>query len=175
MFFWLTLSFAILERIDKGKDEQSLTASLKKWTPDDLKSIPYIPKENIISKLEIFGSLLWTAIWATFYFYANQLVGVYEGNGDGLELVTPAFNQEVLLRYWPVVVIVIGFEISLTIYKLIKGQWTKRIAIANTILQLIGTIVFIVLHEFKSIPPRLYHLSDRFIFYYRYSIESVDS
>jgi len=46
VFFWLTIVFAILERTDKGKDEQPLTASLKKWTPDDLKNIPYIPKKS---------------------------------------------------------------------------------------------------------------------------------
>ncbi|WP_223588619.1 HAAS signaling domain-containing protein [Neobacillus bataviensis] len=145
VIFWLTIVFAILERTDKGKDEQPLTASLKKWTPDDLKNIPNIPKKKAISKFEVFGGLMWTAIWATLYFYANHLVGVYEGGRDGLDFVTPSLNQEVLLRYWPIVVIVIGFEIALSLYKLIKGQWTKKMAICNTVLQLIATIVFIVI------------------------------
>jgi hypothetical protein len=145
VFFWLTLVFAILERTDKGKGEQPLTANLQKWTPDDLKNIPYTPKKKAISKFEVFGSLMWTAIWATLYFYANHLVGVYRDSGNGLEFVTPALNQEVLMGYWPFVVIVIGFEIVLSLYKLIKGQWTKRMAISNTVLQLIGTIVFIVI------------------------------
>ena len=74
VFFWLTIVFAIIERTDKGKDTEPLTASLKKWTPDDLKNITYIPKKKAITKVEVFGSLLWTAIWATLYFYANQLV-----------------------------------------------------------------------------------------------------
>ncbi|TDK59465.1 hypothetical protein E2K98_19790 [Bacillus salipaludis] len=145
VFFWLTLMFAILERTDKGRDEQPLTASLKKWTPDDLKNIPYIPKKKAISKVEVFGSLLWTAIWATLYFNANHLVGVYIGGGEGLKFVTPSLNQEVLLWYWPIVLVVIGLEIALALYKLIKGQWTKRMAICNTALQLIATIVFIVI------------------------------
>ncbi|MDQ6598149.1 HAAS signaling domain-containing protein [Bacillus salipaludis] len=145
VFFWLTLMFAILERTDKGRDEQPLTASLKKWTPDDLKNIPYIPKKKAISKVEVFGSLLWTAIWATLYFKANHLVGVYIGGGEGLKFVTPSLNQEVLLWYWPIVLVVIGLEIALALYKLIKGQWTKRMAICNTALQLIATIVFIVI------------------------------
>ncbi|MBY6086562.1 MULTISPECIES: HAAS signaling domain-containing protein [Priestia] len=145
VFFWLTLVFAILERTAKGKGEQPLTASLKKWTPDDLKNISYIPKKKTISKFEVFGSLMWTAIWATLYFYANHLVGVYRDSGNGLEFVTSVLNQEVLMGYWPVVVIVIGVEIVLSLYKLIKGQWTKRMAISNTVLQLIGTVVFIVI------------------------------
>ncbi|WP_066397939.1 HAAS signaling domain-containing protein [Neobacillus mesonae] len=145
VFFWLTLVFAVIERTVKGKDCEPLTASLKKWTPDDLKSIAYIPKKKAISKCEVFGSLMWTAIWATLYFYANQLVGVYEGSGDRLDFVIPAFNQEVLLRYWPIVVIVIVFEIAVSLYKLIKRQWTKRMATVNSVLQFIGTIVFIVI------------------------------
>lgn len=145
VFFWLTLVFAILERVDNGKDNQPLSMSLKKWTPDDLKNIAYIPKKKAISKFDVFGSLLWTAIWATLYFYAHHFIGIYEGNGDRLDFVTPSFNQEVLLQYWPIVVLVIGFEIALALYKLIKGQWTKRIAIFNTVLQLIATIVFIVI------------------------------
>ncbi|PGZ99827.1 hypothetical protein COE51_08525 [Bacillus pseudomycoides] len=145
VFFWLTLVFAIVERADKGRNEQPLTACLKKWTPDDLKNIPNIPKKKAITKGEVFGSLMWTAIWSTLYFYANHLVGVYERGRDGLELVTPTFNQEVLLGYWPIVLVVIGFEIALALYKLIKGQWTKGIAICNTALQLIATIVFIII------------------------------
>lgn len=143
--FWLTLVFAIIERTDKGKDGQPFTIKSTKWTPDDLKNIVYIPKKKAITKIEVFGSLIWTAIWATFYFNANHLVGRYERSGDGLEFVTPSLNQEVLLGYWPIVLILIGFEIALALYKLIKGQWTKRIAICNTALQLIGSIVFIVI------------------------------
>jgi hypothetical protein len=144
-FFWLTIVFAILERVDKGKDDHPLTASLQKWTPDDLKSIPYIPKKKAISKCEVFGGLLWTAIWATLYFYANHLVGVYVGDEDGLEFVTPALNQEILLQYWLIVGMVILLEIGLSLYKLIKGQWTKKMSIFNTILQVYATLVFIVI------------------------------
>ena len=145
VFFWLTLVFAILERTDNGRDEQPLTARLKKWTPDDLKNIPNVPKKKTISKGEVFGSLLWTAIWSTLYFYANHLVGVYEGGRNGLEFVAPTFSQDVLLRYWPIVVIMLGLEIALSLYKLVKGQWTQRMAICNAVLQLIGTVVFIVI------------------------------
>ena len=145
VFFWLTLTFAILERTDKGKDGVPLTASLKKWTPEDLKNIAYIPKKKAITKLEVFGNLLWTAIWATLYFYANQLVGVYRGGSEGLEFKIPAMNQDVLLQYWPIVVVVIGLEILLSLYKLIKGQWSKRIALFNAVVQLVGTVVFMVI------------------------------
>ncbi|MDQ0217359.1 hypothetical protein ELQ35_07535 [Peribacillus cavernae] len=145
VFFWVTLVFVIIERADKGKDQHPLSASFKKWTADDLKNIPYIPKKKAIRKCEVFGSLMWTAIWATLYFYANHLVGVYESRGDGLEFVIPALNQEVLLRYWPIVLVIIALELGLALYKLIKGQWTKKMAIFNTALELVSTTVFIVI------------------------------
>ncbi|CAM3716414.1 hypothetical protein GCM10009865_04000 [Aeromicrobium ponti] len=144
-FFWLTLVFAIIERADKGKDQHPLSPSLKPWTPDDLKNIPYIPKKKAITKFEVFGSLMWTAIWATLYFYAEHLMAVYKGGGEGLEFAIPAVNQDVLHEYWPVVVVIIGLEIGLALYKLLQGQWTKRLAIFNTLLEVIATVVFIII------------------------------
>lgn len=145
VFFWLTLVFAIMERIDSSKASQPLTTRLTEWTADDLKNISYVPKKKTISKFEVFGGLLWTALWATVYFYADHLLGIYESDRHGLELVAPAINQDVLLRYFPIVLVVIGLEIALPIYKLIKRQWTKGMAIYNTTFQIISTIVFIVI------------------------------
>lgn len=88
---------------------------------------------------------MWTAVWATLYFYANHLVGVYNGTANGLKFVSPTFNQDVLLQYWPIVIIMIVFEICISLYKLAQGQWTQRLAIGNAILQIAGTIVFIVI------------------------------
>ena len=145
VFFWLTLVFVIVERTDKEKDQHPLSTSLKKWTPEDLKNVIYIPKKKAITRLEVFGYLMWTAIWATLYFNANHLLGIYEGGRNGLEFVTPAFNQDVFLRYWPIIVVVIALEIGLALYKLFKRQWTKKIAIFNAILELLSTVVFIVI------------------------------
>jgi len=169
VFFWLTLVFVIIERIDKGKDQHPLSASLQKWTPEDLKNIIYIPKKKAITKLEVFGYLMWTAIWVTLYFYANHLVGIYEGGGDGLKFVIPALNQDVLLRYWPIVIVVIALEIGLALYKLLKGQWTKKMASFNATLELFATVVFIVIvsnpnlmnQEFITYMSKLFTISTK--------------
>jgi hypothetical protein len=145
VFFWLTLIFAIIERVDTGKSQLPLTTSLKEWTPDDLKDIPFIPKKKAISKVDVFGGLLWTAIWATVYFNAAHLAGVYENGKNGLEFVIPTFNQEILQSYWPLVVLVIGLEISVALYKWFASQWTMKVALLNATWQLIATIVFIVI------------------------------
>ena len=39
----------------------------------------------------------------------------------------------------------IVFEVAISLYKLVQGQWTKRLAIGNAILQVVGTIIFIVI------------------------------
>jgi hypothetical protein len=145
VFFWLTVVFAIIERTDQKNSQTPLTACFKEWTPDDLNNIPYIPKEKAIPKVEVFLGLLWTAIWATVYFNAARLLGVYEKGSNGLEFVIPTFNQDVLLSYWPLVIIVIGLEISAASYKLLKGEWTRKIAALNTVMHGVSSIVFILI------------------------------
>jgi hypothetical protein len=145
VFFWLTVVFAIIERTDHKNREIPLTACFKEWKPDDLYTLPYIPKEKAIPKSEVFLGLLWTAIWASLYFNASSLLGVYEKGDNGLEFVMPTFNQEVLLSYWPLVVIVIGLEVAAAFYKLLKGQWTRKIATLNTVVHSVSSIVLIVI------------------------------
>lgn len=145
VFFWLTLTFAILERSDRSKDEYPRTMSLNKWTPEDLKNTSYIPQNRVVSKGYVFGSLLWTAIWGTIYFNADHLAGVYENAGNGLEFILPALNQAVLNSYWQLIVVVIGLEIVFALTLFIKHQWTKKIAIFNLIREVIGLIVLIFL------------------------------
>ena len=96
-------------------------------------------------KGEVFYMLIWTAIWAAVYFYAEHLLGRYVNKGNGLEFVTPALNHDVLMLYWPIVVVVIGLEIALALYKLFKGQWTYKLAIFNMIYEVIATVIIIVI------------------------------
>ncbi|MBS4189945.1 hypothetical protein KHA94_06965 [Bacillus sp. FJAT-49705] len=166
VFFWLTLVFALLERTDHGKITVPITAGFKEWTPDDLKDIPYIPKEKAISKMNVFGGLLWTAIWVTFYFNAARLLGIYEKGEHGLEFIAPTFNHEVLLSYWPIVVIVIGLEVALTIYKWITAQWTIRVAWLNAIFQIVSSIAIIVIFSDTNLlnPEFIEYLNKLFSF-----------
>ncbi|HEY4390506.1 MAG TPA: hypothetical protein VGN02_04085 [Paenibacillus sp.] len=144
-FFWLTVVFAIIERVAVNKGNEPITSRFKKWTPDDLKKLAHVPKKKVVSKAEVFGSLFWTAIWATLYFYADRFVGVYKGTKENLEFLYPTFNQEILLRYWPFVIILAGLEVALALYKYIVGHWTKRMALCNTGVQLAGAIFLITI------------------------------
>lgn len=151
VFFWLTLVFAIIERTDSSKNQLPITKNFTEWTPDDLKDVPYLPKEKMVSKVEASGGLIWTMIWATCYFNAANLVGVYEKGESGLRFVMPTFNQEALLSYWPLVVLIIGLELALVIFKWRTAVWTKSLAIFNALTQLISLTVFIVILRDSSI------------------------
>jgi len=144
-FFWLTVVFAIIERVEVNKGDEPITSGFKKWSPDDLKKLAHISKKRAISKAEIFSSLLWTAVWATLYFYADRFVGVYTGTKEKLEFVCPVFNQEILLRYWPFVIILAGLEVALALYKYVVGHWTRKMALFNTGVQLAGAIFLITM------------------------------
>ena len=141
-FFWVTIAFFIAERVESSKDNEPVNFKFKKWSPEDLMDIPNLSKKRIRDS-EIVFSLFWTALWATCYFYADHLFGVYEKGEQGLIFVTPALNQGVLLSYLPMIIVVIVLEVSLTIYKLIERKWTKKLALYNTVLQIAVTTIFV--------------------------------
>ena len=141
-FFWVTLAFFIAERVESSKDNEPVNFKFKKWSPEDLMDIPNLSKKRI-SDSEIVFSLFWTALWATCYFYADHLFGVYEKGEQGLIFVTPALNQEVLLSYLPMIIVVIVLEVGLAMYKLIERKWTKKLALYNTVLQIVVTTIFV--------------------------------
>jgi hypothetical protein len=145
VFFWLTLSFAILERLDTSKDQSPLTKDLKPWTPENLKDIPNISKKKAVPMIEVFASLLGLSIFAALYFNAANLLGVYEKRNGSLIFVTPSFNQDVLNSYWLLVSCVIIIGVLLAIYKLFLGRWTLKLALFHAIYQLLYTLAFIII------------------------------
>lgn len=145
VFFWLTLSFAILERLDTSKDQSPVTKDLKPWTPENLKDIPNISKKKAVPMIEVFASLLGLSVFAALYFNAANLLGVYEKRNGSLIFVTPSFNQDVLNSYWLLVSCVIIIGVLLTIYKLFLGRWTLKLAFFHAIYQLLYTLAFIII------------------------------
>lgn len=141
VFFWLTVTFAVIERTVITDSQAPLTIKGKEWGPDDLKDIPYIPKEKRISKKEIFGGLIWTVIWSTCYVKASTILGIYE-KGDNGRAFTPIFDQDVLNGYWPLVAFLVVLEIFLLLRKWKAGVWTRKLAVVNAVFQLIPVAAF---------------------------------
>jgi len=145
IFFWLTLIFTIIERSDKKKDDSPVSMRFKSWTPEDLKHMKHVPKQKLIKTFEPFLSLLWTAVWVSVYFYADHLLGVYESSDNGLRMVTPAFNQEVLMFFWPFILLIIGAEVIFSIYQMIKKEWTKKVATLLAAKEVVTGLLFVII------------------------------
>lgn len=147
VFFWVTIVFIILDRTISPSTHEPLTLSGEIWKPNDLENITYIPPQKAITMSEVLIGLSWTIIWALLYFNATQLIAVYESQADplGLQFKLPIFNQEILISYWPFVVLLIILEILMTIYKVKVRQWTNKLAISNTITNLAGIALFILI------------------------------
>lgn len=144
--FWVTVFFIGIERLGLSKVEQTLSLIGSKWTPDDLKETKFSPKKKVIPKVEVIFSLIWIVIWPIAYFNADHLLGIYQsGDGQELQFVMPIFNQEILLSYWPIVLIFIGLQVALAIYKLIVGRWTMKLATVNAIILILSSITIIVI------------------------------
>lgn len=145
VFFWLTLSFSILERLDTSKEQSPVTKDLKPWTPENLKDIPNISKKKAVPLIEVFASLLGLSVFAALYFNAANLLGVYEKRNGSLIFVTPSFNQDVLNSYWLLVSCVVIMGVLLAIYKLFLKRWTLKLALFHAIYQLLYTLTFIII------------------------------
>ncbi|WP_226682813.1 HAAS signaling domain-containing protein [Sutcliffiella horikoshii] len=157
-FFWITVTFAMVERYDSSNNTNPITSKWKEWTPDDLKDVPYIPKRKAIGKIELLGSLIWTVIWVAGYFNANKLLGIYEKGEEGLTLVTPLFNQSQLISFWALVIVVMMVEVGLVAYKWRLGHWTMKLVIANAIVHAVSLAVFIlVFHNLAVFNPAFFH------------------
>ena len=146
-FFWVTIIFIILDRTISPTIHVPLTLSGTPWKPDDLKNIPNVPLKKAIKTSEIGAGLLWTVIWAVVYFKATHLIGVYESREgqNELEFVMPVFQHDILLSYWPLVSLHILLGLLLLAYKAKIRQWTFKLAVSNTIVQLVGVIIFIII------------------------------
>lgn len=174
VFFWVTITFMILERTIEPSVHVPLTLSGKKWSPHDLENIPNIPLKKAIGKGEVFFSLFWTVIWAVLYFNVTNLIGIYQTNeGTGLEMIMPIFNEEILLSYWTIVVVLIILEVIRTIYKAIARQWTYKLAISNAVVHFISFIVLIIIESNVNLfnpelVPYMANLIDR-------PIETIDT
>ena len=107
-----------------------------KWTPEDLKHVIVIPKKKAISRGEVIFGFVWTAIWVVVYFNADHLAGVYRSiDGNGLQMVMPAFNQSILMSYLPIVLPFAVLEIGLGLYKWKERQWTMKLVTMNAVIK----------------------------------------
>lgn len=153
-FFWVTIAFIIIERTVKFPDDTPISLSGKKWVSSDLDSIPYIPLKKKITIGEVVFSLFWPVLFIILYLNAADIIGIYQQNSSGLQFTTPVFNQDTLMSYLVIVIILVALEIFGAVYKAIARQWTFRLAVSNTLINIASTVFLI----FVASNPNLMHV-----------------
>lgn len=152
VFFWVTLVFVVVEWVNRSNwtaGKPQIVVPEKGWTPDDLASSKeLVPKKKTIPRSEPAFDLIWTAIWVSVYFNADKLVGIYEGGSNGLAMVAAAFNQSVLLSYWPLVVLIIVLQVAMDLWKWARRRWDYNLATFNFVVN--GLSVLAIFLIFRS-------------------------
>ena len=155
VFFWMTLVFAIVEWVDRSNRKAGKSPIVfpdKGWTPKDLTETPELtPKMRTIPRSEPALDLIWTAIWVSVYFNADKLVGIYGEGSDGLQLLTPAFTQSVLMSFWPLVVLVVVLQVGLDFLKWTRGQWDFALATLNLVVNTLSVLAFYLIFTSSNI------------------------
>ncbi|MFJ7408561.1 MULTISPECIES: hypothetical protein [unclassified Lysinibacillus] len=146
VLFWVTVAFIIAERYSGTEMQIPFIKGSKEWTPEELKKITAISKDNNIPLSDIIFSFLGIAFFSFIYFNASHLIGIYSSDDRiGLKFVMPIFNQDTLLSFKPFILSWIILSFALTLYKWKIRQWSMPIAIISALLHCFGTIVFIAM------------------------------
>lgn len=142
---WVTLSFAVLERT--GINEGKIPFIKKKWSLEDLETIPLSDKRKI-SRGETLFSMFCTVLFTSLVYFNPQLIALYVKGANGVIQVTPLFSIERLQSYIFVIVLFSVIQLSIFIWKFISMQWSFPLAMVNAIHNIALTIlVWVVISD----------------------------
>jgi len=126
--FWVTLSFAIVERVDPAsRKDTDLKQLTQPWTVEHL---PDLPSSGAVSVGETVGEIVTLGISIGGLLYLRGWSWVTDAAGEPIPLFNPA-----LWDFWfPVLIGVLVLQAVFHVVKLMVGRWTIGLAIANTVL-----------------------------------------
>jgi len=126
--FWVTLSFALMERAGAKPTELS-------WTP---KNLPEIPNRRIGLGETVFSvSTIALAMWALWYAQDHWLVSGVDG-GE-----VPLINPTTWDFWIPALYVVLFASLLVEIAKYRVGYWTVGLATVNTVVNVAISVIFI--------------------------------
>lgn len=143
VFCVITIILSVLERMTTAKG--SLPLPIGKWTVDELRTTQLVTVKKKIKSFQIFGRLMFTALWLTIYFSASNLLGLYEYVSGELNLVMPIFNQASLMSWWVPIMVIVIMDVALSLYKLFEGQWTKKMVLFQLGHETVSTAILVLL------------------------------
>jgi hypothetical protein len=140
--FWVTLAFAIVERVDPATWEREDLKDLKvltaRWKVDDL---PELPSSSAVSVGETAGEIVTIGISVGGLLFLRDWSWVTDPAGEPIPLFDPG-----LWDFWfPALIAVFALQAIFHIVKLMVGRWTIGLAIVNSVLLAAIAIPFAVL------------------------------
>jgi hypothetical protein len=152
---WVTVVFAVLER--SGVNEGKIPFVKKKWSLDDLPTIPVSSKRKI-SRVETVFSMFCTVLFTALLYFQPQLIAIYRKGDNGITEITPLFMIQRLHSYIIIIFIIAIIQLGIFTWKFISMHWSIPLAVANAILNTVLCIFLIVIlsdnslfnHEFLS-------------------------
>ena len=126
--FWVTLSFAIVERVDPATWRNSELKQLTEpWTVEHL---PDLPSSGAVSVGETVGEIVTLGISIGGLVYLRGWSWVTDAAGEPI----PLFNPTLWDFWFPLLIGVLVLQVGFHVVKLMVGRWTIGLAIVNAVL-----------------------------------------
>ncbi|HYI67397.1 MAG TPA: hypothetical protein VEW95_10770, partial [Candidatus Limnocylindrales bacterium] len=128
IFFWVTISFAVVERFDAVRDARDgISGAAGRWTVDRLPALP----ADRMSASETVGEVLSTALSIGGLLFLNGAVWFTDAAGDPIPLLNPDLWSLLI----PGLIAILAALGALQIIVFLVGRWTIPLAAANAVLQ----------------------------------------
>jgi len=134
---WVTGIFAFLEY--KEIPAMILSES-EKWKPSKLPQL--INKKSLISKGESIFNIIISSIFFSLFYFGPQYLAIYYKKESNLNVIN-IFNLDVLKSFNIMIIIIFALTIINEIIKILIGRWNLKLAITNSVIDIISSILAI--------------------------------
>ncbi|MGH2445479.1 MAG: permease prefix domain 1-containing protein [Candidatus Limnocylindria bacterium] len=128
IFFWVTITFAVIERVDAMREaREQITSAIGAWTVDRLPALP----AGRISVGELVGEVLTTALTIGAILFLETPAWFTDASGE----VIPLFNPNLWSGWLPLLIAVLATIAGLHVIIFLAGRWTTTFAITHALLE----------------------------------------
>ncbi|WEK53563.1 MAG: hypothetical protein P0Y55_13365 [Candidatus Cohnella colombiensis] len=147
VFAWVTVIFAIFEytgvkAADIGRKKKG------PWHPSELPSIPHIGARIRLSSSVV--SMMFFIFFFVLFVYSN-LLGVHLHVGFSAYTFIPIWDYEVVQQLLPFFFGMLALYILREVFKLLFGQWTKKLVLYTLAVDVVIFIIYVFLFVDQSI------------------------
>ena len=129
IFFWVTLVFVLMERLDAVPGE-SLATAKGKWTIAQLPEMTRSRQISIPESLMNIAFLLFVMLWIAL----PAVLSRFQGDNGTVSFINPE-----MWTFWlPLLFVIMGLMLVHEIFKLKIGNWIRPLMVTNVILCLIS-------------------------------------